>query len=396
MMRRWGFQSTHLLSASLCTGLALAGVCLPRPAAAQTIYLDEGGPGRFGPGRFGPEGFDAVMPSDVMSSVRSTGLRPVSRPVLRGRRYVLHAIDTDGVPVRVVVNARTGEVMNVRAVGPNGGQPQSAGRRMGPGGQRADRSYIDPETGERIYEEHVYREGEGDQAAPGSRGQHGVSGAPDHPNAAAKPPTSKKAEKVKLPPRKTAARTPEKDIKKDVQKNVPDSAKATAPQQPADTAHESTTPQGPRDTAGAKPADKPVKDETATKTPEPKNADTTKAETKDSVDHQPPSSTETVKNVDQNATGDNAVEAKAPDSLPVSGQTASGKSAPKIDRALAERVNAQVVARAKAEAKAQAAAKSEPKAAPENNAANSKHKTDHETDGSASEGKGFPPVQDLE
>jgi hypothetical protein len=410
MMRRWGFQSTHLLSAGLFTGLALAGVCLPRPAAAQTVYMDEGGPG----------GFDAVLPSDVMSSVRSTGLRPVSRPVLRGRRYVLHAIDTDGVPVRVVVNARTGQVMNVRAVGPDGGPPRWAERHMGPGGlpQRADRSppnrsYIDPETGERIYEEHVYREGERDYRAP----QNTPDSRGPHPNATAKPPASKKAEKVKLPPRKTAARTPEKDVTKDVRKDAPDSAKATTTQQPADTAH----------------SDKPVTEETATKTSEPtviepneagKTPEAKTVETKpdvkpserqasqpnpDATEHQAPSHAEAIKNadktVDKNAisakAGDfNATDTKADDTKADGTKAADGKSASKIDRALAERVNAQVIAKAKAEAKAQteakAGAKSGPKAGSDNSAANSKHKTDHETDGSASNGNAFPPVQDLE
>ena len=83
------------------------------------------------------------------------------------------------------------------------------------------------------------------RARPDSRGPH--------PNATAKPPASKKAEKVKLPPRKTAARTPEKDVTKDIRKDAPDSAKATTTQQPADTAH----------------SDKPVTEETATKTSEP-------------------------------------------------------------------------------------------------------------------------------
>lgn len=415
MMRRWGFQSTHLLSAGLCTGLALAGVCLPRPAAAQTVYMDEGGPGRFGPG-----GFDAVMPSDVMSSVRSTGLRPVSRPVLRGRRYVLHAIDTDGVPVRVVVNARTGRVMNVRAVGPDGGPPRWADRPMGPP-QRADRgppnrSYIDPETGERVYEDRVYREGERDYsappAAPGSRGPHVIYGTPDHNGIAAKPSATKKAEKVKLPPRKTAARTPEKDVK-DVQKNAPESVKATTTQQPADTAH----------------SDKPVKEETATKTSEPKVIEPKAAETApeaktvetkpdvkpaerqasqpspDAVEHQTPSRAEAAKNADKaadkNVVSAKAVDVNAADAKAVDTKAADGKSPPKIDHALAERVNAEVVAKAKAEAKAQTDAKagatSESKAGPDNNTANSKHKTDHETDGSGtSQGKAFPPVQDLE
>ena len=109
----------------------------------------------------------------------------------------------------------------------------------------------------------------------------------------------------------------------------------------------------------------------------------------DATEHQAPSHAEAIKNADKTV-DKNAISAKAGD-VNATDIKADGKSTPKIDRALAERVNAQVIAKAKAEAKAQteakAGAKSGPKAGSDNSAANSKHKTDHETDGSASNGE---------
>jgi hypothetical protein len=48
--------------------------------------------------------------------VRSLGLDPVSRPQLRGRVYVLRAFDASQFEKRVVVDARSGEVLAVRDV----------------------------------------------------------------------------------------------------------------------------------------------------------------------------------------------------------------------------------------------------------------------------------------
>lgn len=60
---------------------------------------------------------DLLPPYEIATIVRSAGLDPVSRPMLQGRRYVLRAIDPDGIDVRVLVDARFGEIVAVRPLG---------------------------------------------------------------------------------------------------------------------------------------------------------------------------------------------------------------------------------------------------------------------------------------
>jgi len=55
-----------------------------------------------------------LPPHEVLTSVRSMGLDPVGRPVLRGRVYVLRAFDDTQFEKRVVVDARSGAVLAVR------------------------------------------------------------------------------------------------------------------------------------------------------------------------------------------------------------------------------------------------------------------------------------------
>jgi len=57
-----------------------------------------------------------LPPHEVLTSVRSMGLEALTRPVLRGRAYVLRAHDANMLEKRVVVDARTGEVVQVRDV----------------------------------------------------------------------------------------------------------------------------------------------------------------------------------------------------------------------------------------------------------------------------------------
>jgi hypothetical protein len=61
-----------------------------------------------------PQPGAALPPHEVLTSVRSIGLDPVSRPQLRGRVYVLRAVDASQFEKRVVVDARSGEVLAVR------------------------------------------------------------------------------------------------------------------------------------------------------------------------------------------------------------------------------------------------------------------------------------------
>jgi hypothetical protein len=56
----------------------------------------------------------AVLPPyEIAASVRSAGFDPVSRPLHRGRVYVVFAIDRDDADVRLTVDARSGRVLSV-------------------------------------------------------------------------------------------------------------------------------------------------------------------------------------------------------------------------------------------------------------------------------------------
>ena len=89
----------------------------PATAAAQIIYANPGyaGRGDAGPG-YGGQGHPsaALPPYEFMSMVRSTGLAPLTRPMQRGAYYVLVAVDRVGRQMRVVVDARLGDIVNLR------------------------------------------------------------------------------------------------------------------------------------------------------------------------------------------------------------------------------------------------------------------------------------------
>jgi len=87
---------------AICAGLWLLGFGAAGTAAAQAIYP--------GPGVSGP----ALPPYEIMSIVRSTGLTPLTRPMLRGPYYVLVAVDRVGRQMRVVVDAQLGDIVNLR------------------------------------------------------------------------------------------------------------------------------------------------------------------------------------------------------------------------------------------------------------------------------------------
>jgi hypothetical protein len=61
-------------------------------------------------------GADVIPPFEVYTIVQSIDLRPLGRPHLRGRSYVLHAIDRRGEEVRVVVDAYAARVISVAPV----------------------------------------------------------------------------------------------------------------------------------------------------------------------------------------------------------------------------------------------------------------------------------------
>jgi hypothetical protein len=58
-----------------------------------------------------------ILPAhEVVTSLQSAGFTPLTSPSLRGTNYVLRAIDDEGQEVRVVVDARRGEVISATPV----------------------------------------------------------------------------------------------------------------------------------------------------------------------------------------------------------------------------------------------------------------------------------------
>lgn len=62
------------------------------------------------------QAMDLMPPYEVLTIVRSAGLDPIGRPTRRGPTYVLHAIDDDDREVRVVVDARYGDIVSITPV----------------------------------------------------------------------------------------------------------------------------------------------------------------------------------------------------------------------------------------------------------------------------------------
>lgn len=68
-----------------------------------------------------------LPPFEAVTVTRSRGLVPLGRPVLRGRTYVLTAVDRGGIEVRVVVDARAGDIV---AIDPLVAPPPPGARRF--------------------------------------------------------------------------------------------------------------------------------------------------------------------------------------------------------------------------------------------------------------------------
>lgn len=56
---------------------------------------------------------DALPAYEIVTTVRSMGLRPSDEPVRRGPYYVLHATDARGTALRVVADAQFGDILSV-------------------------------------------------------------------------------------------------------------------------------------------------------------------------------------------------------------------------------------------------------------------------------------------
>jgi hypothetical protein len=55
----------------------------------------------------------ALPPVEILGIVRDGGFDPLGQPLRRGPNYVLHAVDEDDHEVRMVINARTGQILSV-------------------------------------------------------------------------------------------------------------------------------------------------------------------------------------------------------------------------------------------------------------------------------------------
>jgi hypothetical protein len=94
----------------------LCGVALPSTLAAQAY------PPVAADARRMPLPHD-VRPAEVMALVRGMGFVPLRPPLRRGAIYEVRAADDDDVAVKVLINARSGEVVGVmpaRVAGPPG------------------------------------------------------------------------------------------------------------------------------------------------------------------------------------------------------------------------------------------------------------------------------------
>lgn len=57
-----------------------------------------------------------VSPYEIVRTVRAAGLQPLSRPLREGGSYVLRATDFRGIPMRVVLDARTGVIRDATRI----------------------------------------------------------------------------------------------------------------------------------------------------------------------------------------------------------------------------------------------------------------------------------------
>jgi hypothetical protein len=136
-----------------------------------------------------PPPYGAVLPPfEVVTIIRSMGFDPVSRPVLRGPVYVVQALDDVSIPVRVIVDARSGNVVRVTE------SPRTAYMGVAPDAGFGPRR-LPPET---VPPGAVYRPYDDDLAPPAAQAPP-----PPKPKVAVRTPLPRPA-----PPQSKAAVTP--------------------------------------------------------------------------------------------------------------------------------------------------------------------------------------------
>jgi hypothetical protein len=114
------------IAAPKFVALAIFVAIMPEQAPAQSdgAALDMTWPAAETPAASGP-----LPPADILAEVRQEGFYPVSRPVHRGRIYVLFAVDQDDMEVKLTVDATTGRVLWVAGAVARIGGPGSYGYR---------------------------------------------------------------------------------------------------------------------------------------------------------------------------------------------------------------------------------------------------------------------------
>jgi hypothetical protein len=60
---------------------------------------------------------DGLQPQEILGIARANGFHPMGPPLQQGRAYVLRAIEPEGDPVHVVVDARSGRIVSVTPMG---------------------------------------------------------------------------------------------------------------------------------------------------------------------------------------------------------------------------------------------------------------------------------------
>jgi len=141
---RWVFAAFPALAASVIAPSAVASLlAFATPVHAEPMRLAQAV--EYGGG---------LPPYEVITIVRSAGLDPIDRPVRRGPNYVLHAIGQNDQEVRVIVDARRGEIVRIvptmsasRMPPPRGGYSMGPYERMdGYGPARSAPGYGAPDS----------------------------------------------------------------------------------------------------------------------------------------------------------------------------------------------------------------------------------------------------------
>jgi hypothetical protein len=116
---------------------------------------------------------DALPAYEIVTTVRSMGLNPISEPARRGPYYVLRAYDPRGIEVRVVADAQFGDILSIASA-------RALNTAYAPNYQRAPRIIHVPQADERD-------DRANDRASVNERDQPAASNDDDEEEAASPP-----------------------------------------------------------------------------------------------------------------------------------------------------------------------------------------------------------------